>query len=323
VVSCQNIGTATAHNVQVSLQYPTQVALLSASKNWNNPQANLYTWTLDSLRAGEAYYITLTDSVKLTASTGQILELASQIQATGADFNPSNNQENLQIEIVGAIDPNDMLVTPAGSSAEGFIPKEQNLAYTIRFQNVGNYYATFVRIENQLPANLDRSTFRVLGSSHPYRLSLDAEGKMQVWYDNINLPDSTSNEPQSHGYFRYSIQPKQTLQAGEEILNQADIIFDYEDAILTNTVLNTIAPDKDKKPFALPIYPNPADYNISLKTYSAVQKLWIYTLQGDLVSILEQPTANINIATLKNGVYVLKALDSANIWYVGKLVVSR
>lgn len=323
VVSCQNIGTATAHNVQISLQYPAQVALLSASKNWNNPQNDLYTWTLDSLRAGEAYYIMLTDSVKLTASVGQILELTSQIQATGADFNPNNNQENAQIPIVGAIDPNDILVTPAGSSAEGFIPKEQNLAYTIRFQNVGTYYATYVRIENQLPANLDRSTFRVLGSSHPYRLTLDAEGKIQVWYNNINLPDSTTNESQSHGYFRYSIQPKQTLQAGDEIINQASIIFDYEDAILTNTVLNTISPDKGKKPFALPIYPNPADNNINLKTYASMQKLWIYTLQGDLVATIEQPSERINIAHLKNGVYMLKALDFANMWYVGKLVVSR
>jgi hypothetical protein len=65
-------------------------------------------------------------------------------------------------------------------------------------------------------------------------------GMLTVKFKNIILPDSTTNEAESHGLFIYPIQPRKDLKGGERIENSVWITFDYEKPILTNIVVNTI-----------------------------------------------------------------------------------
>ena len=59
-------------------------------------------------------------------------------------------------------------------------------------------------------------------------------------FSNILLPDSITNEPASHGFVKYRIKPLNNLQVNDNISNTAAIYFDFEPAIITNTVTNTI-----------------------------------------------------------------------------------
>jgi hypothetical protein len=59
-------------------------------------------------------------------------------------------------------------------------------------------------------------------------------------FANINLPDSNRNEPASHGYLKFSIAPLAAVAQGTRIENSADIFFDYNEPVRTNTAFTTV-----------------------------------------------------------------------------------
>ena len=80
---------------------------------------------------------------------------------------------------------------------------------------------------------------RIEGASHPYEVSLDLEsGRVEFIFDNILLPDSTTNEIESQGFIKYRINHKEDLVNNTFIENTASIYFDSNPPIVTNTVYN-------------------------------------------------------------------------------------
>jgi hypothetical protein len=53
------------------------------------------------------------------------------------------------------------------------------------------------------------------------------------------LPDSNSNEPESHGFIVFRLNTVQVPQIGQVISNKAAIYFVYNEPVITNTVFNT------------------------------------------------------------------------------------
>jgi len=67
-------------------------------------------------------------------------------------------------------------------------------------------------------------------------------GREITWtFTNIMLPDSTTDEPGSHGFVRFTAIPISSVPAGAYIENRASIFFDFNPAVVTNTVINQIA----------------------------------------------------------------------------------
>jgi hypothetical protein len=62
-------------------------------------------------------------------------------------------------------------------------------------------------------------------------------------FENILLPDSTVDEPGSHGYIQYRIHPMQNLLLPVVVHNEADIFFDSNFPVATNNVWNTLVSD--------------------------------------------------------------------------------
>ena len=83
-------------------------------------------------------------------------------------------------------------------------------------------------------------SFEILGFSDSVKTELKESGELIFTFDNIMLPDSNINEPESHGFIKYSISPKNTLFPGQTIKNTANIYFDFNPAIITNTTFNKI-----------------------------------------------------------------------------------
>jgi hypothetical protein len=69
---------------------------------------------------------------------------------------------------------------------------------------------------------------------------LSESGYLKIYFDQIQLPDSFSNEPASHGFVKYAIKPKNGYLIGQVFSNTAKIYFDFNDPIITNTVLTEI-----------------------------------------------------------------------------------
>ncbi|WP_367392737.1 T9SS type A sorting domain-containing protein [Lewinella sp. LCG006] len=141
---------------------------------------------------------------------------------------------------VNSYDPNIKTALPAGVGPEHLIDKDWTLNYMIQFQNTGNDVAYEVVIADTLSEALDLSTLDVKGASHPFTWALTPERALTFTFANILLPDSTSNEPGSHGFVAFSIAPKTSILPGAIIENTAHIYFDFNEAIVTNTVDHTI-----------------------------------------------------------------------------------
>jgi hypothetical protein len=141
-------------------------------------------------------------------------------------------------------------------------------------------------------------------------------------FNNILLPDSNVNEPESHGFIRYSISPKQGLADGTTATNTSYIFFDYNPAIVTNTTINTFVTNM---PVAKPImevlktlvFPNPSNDVVYINLPEFTRKVEVYNINGELVQQLvpQKQVAEINAKELAKGVYVVKI-------YSGKGVIT-
>jgi len=143
------------------------------------------------------------------------------------------------LEILCSYDPNDKQVQPLYPNNYALIG--ENLVYTIRFQNTGNAEAYDVIITDELDPGLDLSTFQYITSSHESVLSTFLEGSMLTFeFRDIFLPDSTTNFDESQGYVMYSIRANDTIAENTNINNTANIFFDYNPAVVTNTTENVM-----------------------------------------------------------------------------------
>ncbi len=67
-----------------------------------------------------------------------------------------DNADTLIQTVTGSFDPNDKNVFPTGYGSEGYITAQQELKYTIRFQNTGNDTAFIIVVVDTLPVSPDK-----------------------------------------------------------------------------------------------------------------------------------------------------------------------
>lgn len=160
-------------------------------------------------------------------------------------------------EIIDSYDPNDKVVTPLGVTNNNYIKTGTELYYKIRFQNTGSDTAYNVVVRDTLSTHIDLRTFSVGGASHKYSYAIKGQGKpvLEVTFANINLPDSATDEAGSNGFFTYKVGHKAGIAQGTQITNKADIYFDFNSPITTNTTTSII---KDTV-FSNPIQVNPIE----------------------------------------------------------------
>ncbi|MEM6343010.1 MAG: PKD domain-containing protein [Bacteroidota bacterium] len=225
-------------------------------ESWNNqaiPLPSQYdsltrtlTWQYDTLIPGTALQFRFYTNVDTNAFLTDTLKSFSLVSPILGDSTPTNNADTLCIPVFAAYDPNDIQVSPAGVLAplnedSGYIDIEQQLMqYRIRFQNTGNFPATYVQILDTIDQNLDALQFRPAGSSHPYRLDIKEDSIFVFTFANISLPDSTSDLLGSQGFVSFLLPHRGTLSHGTRIYNRAAIYFDFNPPIFTNQVQNVV-----------------------------------------------------------------------------------
>jgi len=140
-----------------------------------------------------------------------------------------------------AWDPNDKV---SHTGVNGCIYGNETLRYIIHFENLPEATAAAedVVITDTLDENLDYSTFVLVDSSHPSVLttSLNTEtGVLTFTFSGIDLPPNDT-PPEGEGWVEYTIRPVANLTPGTQIRNQASIVFDVNDPIVTPEVVHTI-----------------------------------------------------------------------------------
>ncbi len=252
--------------------------------------------------------IVQTDS---SAQVGDVICFDVEVTPTTGDNNISNNTLQHCFTVTNSYDPNTKEVFPAGN----IDTTQQWLTYTVHFQNTGTAPAQHIYILDTLSTSVDESTFTLLAYSHQ-PLTQVINNIVRFNFPNINLPDSTNDEPHSHGYVQYKIKLKNSLPLGTVIKNTAHIVFDFNTPVTTNTTQNVIVNPtsitniKPQTP-NIKLFPNPVTNNIlkiSFQSpFNSSLLLVLYDITGRKVfseKINSSPlTQTVSIPKLANGIY--------------------
>ncbi|MCB9298526.1 MAG: VCBS repeat-containing protein [Lewinellaceae bacterium] len=239
-VSLKNEGSFTGNGI-VSLVLDPQVDFLSSNPQPDSIVGGAYYWTLPGLLPGQSRQVEVEVQIPDEQSTGDTLRYSTQSWFNVPDGPVIPGEPGDAAIIVRcAYDPNDKLVEPNRGGPRFEILEGEELDYTVRFQNTGNDTAFLVRIEDQLDPKLDYNTFEPRAASHAYRVYLEAGGALRFEFPNINLPDSTCCWAASQGFVRFRIKPEEGLPFGSVIENTAEIYFDANAPIVTNTTKSTL-----------------------------------------------------------------------------------
>ena len=183
-INCINESIVDAQDVVIKMALDEYCIPITSTIPWTEREGNVLIWKFDQLDAGEKNTIYITDSVDANTPIGEELVLDTKIGSSADECDMEDNEFQLIGFAIGALDPNDILVSP-----EGAVKKDELLTYKIRFQNVGNIPVSIVRVESELPKELDKYTLELGIGSHPFRF--EQNGNTLHWeFPNINLPDS-------------------------------------------------------------------------------------------------------------------------------------
>ena len=220
---------------------------------------------------------------------------------------------------IGSFDPNDKRSFNQSGRESDQVDKDEFITYHIRFQNTGTDTAFTVRIIDPLSTSLDLSSLEMLSSSHPYTYEITDGPALVADFKHILLPDSTTNEPASHGFLKFRVKPLPSFDYGTTIPNKADIFFDFNEPVLTNEVVTAILPavgvHEQPEQIHFTVYPNPAKNKLELQideTHRNLVDSWvIYDSQGRIaIQALYLHDVSLNITSLTPGVYTLVLLNN-------------
>lgn len=257
-------------------------------------------------------------------STGQISVIS-----------PDDYDDFVEIDcstIVSSYDPNEKSVIPQGLFSQHFIDSTTVLEYTICFQNTGTSPAQNVVIDDIISEYLDIETFHFMGSSHPCNIDILGSNTIRWTFENINLPDSFYHQSASHGFVKFKIGQQAGNQIFTQITNSAAIFFDYNSAVFTNAVINTIGkmdevvtfkPDINGKQ-QVKVFPNPAADFVIFKVDSEKYDIELYDTYGRIIRNFKGISSNeykISTSSISNGVYYYHIKDKTGVIGSGKFVI--
>ena len=285
-ITCINTGNFPVTNAELRFSYAPEFSYESASLPYTSHQDTVITWNIPVLNPGEKKNISVAFTLPAFVALGTPLPSSAVLKPINAG-DTTRNYCFLHNEARGSYDPNDKNVLPEGTVTPVFISNQENLEYTIRFQNTGNADAINVVVMDTISSKLDIETLTMLSASHPYRY--EQRGNKAIWtFENIHLPDMQTNEPESHGYIKFTIKPVTDLALGDAITNRAGILFDFNEPIITNTTQTIVAEppvvtgitSKASPAMKLTVYPNPCTdkVNITFNEHSysgnATVRIW-------------------------------------------------
>jgi uncharacterized repeat protein (TIGR01451 family) len=229
-----NEGTDTLSGRTVRLVKDHRLQYLSAVPAATSVSGDTLLWTVATLSPRDTGTITIyTKAMTPPAlNMNDTLVCTAWIDTSG-DLNTANNTFVLKEVVRAGFDPNGKTESNEGFVDSADLAKGKYLQYTITFQNTGNDTAFNISVVDTLSSKLDVTSFEMVGASAPYQLTT-RNGNILTWtFSSIRLPDSTVNEPGSHGYIVYRIRPAAGLHQGDSILNGAGIYFDFNPVVAT------------------------------------------------------------------------------------------
>jgi uncharacterized repeat protein (TIGR01451 family) len=306
----ENVGS-TLLSGTVALEFDDiRQTYMEATPSEDNIIGNLITWNYTDLLPFQIKTIDVSfnNFPPPINNSDDILVFEATINPIADDENPDDNIYTFEQIIVNSFDPNDKRVV---QGAEIEIDEVGNyLDYIVRFQNTGTADAINVRVEDVLDGNLQLETFRMLSSSHTYRVEIINGNEIAFIFENIILPPEVIDPEGSNGFIAFQVRTDQSLQIGDTVENTASIFFDFNPPIVTNTVVTTVVENLSVTNFdlndAVSIYPNPASeiLFISASENIKVKEVMVYSVLSKLLLITSENS--ITVSSLSEGIYFIQ-----------------
>lgn len=303
---------------QVALNFNDDLLdYVSSLPTFDKSETSQLTWNFKDFKPFETRTINIQFNVNSpmeipAVNNGDVLKYVAQIITSVTDATPEDNIFELEQRVVGSYDPNDKTCLEGDVILPDMVG--DYVHYKIRFENTGDYYAENVVIEDFIDTTkFDINSLVVLNASHEQKTRIE-NNKVVFYFQGIKLPATPS--PDRHGYVLFKIKTLPTLQLNDTFSNQANIYFDYNWPIQTNTATTTI---KEVKGLSnaefdfseqIKLYPIPAKevLNIATESNITLNTIEIYNIMGQLVMAVAnvKEVKSIPINQLSKGTYIIK-----------------
>ncbi len=354
-VIVRNEGTVTESGIQLGYEHDDQIPFLNATlpsflqlDPVGSPYAYSVQFGFPSLTPNSTSVLILNLDAPTNIPLGTLVSFYDTVASAAPiavnwllDNSPWNNVNTFETTVIGSYDPNYKEVTPRGTGVTGLVPLEtKEFDYTIHFQNEGTYFAQNISVTDQLDPDFDWTTFKPGYSDYDYTTTVSETGLVTFRFANINLPwKSGYGDALSSALVQYSIQRKTTAVEGTEFTNTANIYFDYNAPITTNTTVNTLDEPASVDEVAtgvdgitMDLYPVPVSDNLTIQvnniSKSETALVSIIDLTGkvvlsDKVNLEEGSTlVTKNLSHLVNGTYLTRVQFENGSSIVKKIVLN-
>ncbi len=308
----KNVGNQ-IHSGTISFDFDDAIFdVVTTSPTVLSQNGNTLNWMFSNLNPFESREIMITLNLNGPMETpavnnGDLVYFSANATPDQNDETPENNTYQFNQIVIGSFDPNDKTCIEGDEIALADINKP--LHYIVRFQNTGTAAAENVVIKDLLNSKLDWNSVQIISSSHPFRSTLTQGNNLEFFFENINLPASSVDEPGSNGYIAFSIKPKTTVVVDDVITNTASIYFDFNFPIITNTTATTVrllSTTESELQQLFTVYPNPTRgiLNIKLNENRVIDTIELYNSLGQLIKSTESNTS-IDVQNLPAGTYFI------------------
>ena len=315
----KNKGTTTLSG-SVTFEFEdNKMDFVASVPNFSAQATGLLTYDFSNLLTFETREILLGMNINSPQETpavniGDQLNFTAIINPLAGDEYLLDNTSSLKQTVVGSYDPNDKTCIEGNSVGPEMIG--QYVHYVIRFENTGTFPAENVVVKDMIDlTKFDLSSLIPTSSSHSFVTRIAADGKVEFIFENIQLPFDDAN---NDGYIAFKIKTLPSLVVGDTFSNSANIYFDYNFPIVTNTTSTTIEilgnSDFNFGDY-LTIYPNPTQNSLNIKANNniSISSLNIYNSLGQLVLVTTNPSESIDVSNLKTGSYFIKVISDKGI----------
>ena len=339
-VSVYNISPNTAYNVNAEVTLDSRINVLSTSIYsysfgqipTESVSGNVYTYHFDSIPVFGSANIYFYDSISCSAVVGDTLY--SKINTTYSpsacvdSFYSFNEHERI---LTLSYDPNNK---ETASHLGENIAANEALDYVINFQNTGTDTAFTVTLVDTLPSQIIPQSLIPLNSSHEYTYHFKSNNVIKFVFNNINLPDSGTNQAGSNGFVSFRVMQTANNPLGTIIKNRAAIYFDYNEPIITNYTYNIIplvtSANQSYAEGNVKVMPNPFSdatrFVFTNKGKNTKATISIYDVTGKLVDEVRNIAGNsfeYKNDQLTEQLYFYKVFDEEKQLGVGKLIIKK
>jgi len=221
---------------------------------------------------------------------------------------------------------------PKGYGVPHYVSPQTDLDFLIQFRNTGTDTVQQIIVRDTLSAALNPASIEPGASSHPYQFSVYGNNIVEFIITNANLlPQGAESE----GFVKFRVAQRPNLPCHTDILNTAEITFDFNAPKFTNETFHTVCDEETYLILAtknlqwygadLRIYPNPFEESTLIEVQGVQSnsfELSLYDTQGRLLSnqVYSQPTFRLYRHQIPAGIIFYRLTAQGKPVATGKLI---